>query len=755
MHIFRIFLCFGLLFSIGFSRNWVKADDNSCAQCHPAQTAKWNSSHHAQAMAVADKAHILGDFADVTISHHGQTAVFTKKQGNFFVSMTDKGHKSRTYRIAYSFGVSPLQQYLVKTSGGRYQLLPFAWDSRPEGDGGQRWFYIYPDELPPGDRLHWQQPLQNWNGMCADCHSTGLKRGYDPEKDVFKTSFTAVNVSCSSCHAGATEHAGARQQNLEENGWRDKLTRYKNDIGRFTRKPGEATARWSGKLPRARPLIEVCAACHSQRAPLTDGIDPSRGFLDQFSPSLLDDGLYFADGQQRDEVYIWGSFLQSKMFRAGVSCDNCHDSHSLKLKFSDNRLCGQCHAGAVYDRPEHHHHDKGGEGAQCVSCHMPERRYMVVDSRRDHSFKIPRPDLSASIGVPNACVSCHDKQTNSWAAKALNRWFPNSKHPGDEAKAIYQARRGNPGSRKNLLKLIQNKRNPVITRATALSLIPNVADATLISEARLALPDKEPLIRIGAARAMVLLAPAERLRVLKPLLDDKVKAVRVEAARQLLDSRDARVFKRAFDELNEADIQAAWRGEGRLNMAINYEFTGRVDAAEREYRKTLDIDPAFAPAVINLSELLRRRGQDQEASRILQEAVKGSNVDPSLFHAYGLSLIRNGQRTEALSMLKRAIDVAPDNPRYVYVYLVALNSMGKKDAAYRGLKAALLRHRYDATLLNFGISIALQRRDTEKARLWVKYMMELSPDNQGLTILLKQIQSRPPQYKREMSDEID
>ncbi|MCF6197277.1 MAG: cytochrome c3 family protein, partial [Emcibacter sp.] len=256
---------------------------------------KWEGSHHALAMAVADKVNILGNFADVTVSHHGQTAFFTKKGGNFFVRMADKGHKGRTYRIAYSFGVSPLQQYLVKTGGGRYQLLPFAWDSRPVGAGGQRWFHIYPDSQPPGDRLHWQQPLQNWNGMCADCHSTGLKRNYNPEKDIFRTSFTAVNVSCSSCHAGAAEHARARQRGVGENEWHDKLTGNKKDIGRFTRKLGEATAHWSGKTPRARPLIQVCAACHSRRAPLVDGIDPSIDFIDQFSPSLLDDGLYFAD----------------------------------------------------------------------------------------------------------------------------------------------------------------------------------------------------------------------------------------------------------------------------------------------------------------------------------------------------------------------------------------------------------------------------------------------------------------------------
>lgn len=335
------FLAF--LISVFSAHSTVLADEKTCVTCHSNTVAQWSTSHHAKAMQIASETSMLGDFADISIEHHGQSARFSRVGDNFQVSVQDKGHAPETFTIAYTFGVTPLQQYLVETTSGQFQVLPFAWDSRAKAEGGQRWFHIYPDEqLPPGDRLHWQQPLQNWNGMCADCHSTGLKRNYDSAKMRFNTSFDNVNVSCSSCHAGSAGHAKARRSSKKDpESWKNDLMNYLDSTGGFVREEGQATAKWSGEKPRQRPELNTCAACHSRRAPLTDGIDPSEEFLNQFSPSLLDDGLYFPDGQIQDEVYVWGSFQQSKMFSAGVSCLDCHDSHTLKLKAEGNAVCTQ------------------------------------------------------------------------------------------------------------------------------------------------------------------------------------------------------------------------------------------------------------------------------------------------------------------------------------------------------------------------------------------------------------------------------
>lgn len=106
-----------------------------------------------------------------------------------------------------------------------------------------------------------------------------------------------------------------------------------------------------------------------------------------------------------------------------------------------NNLRLRCHRAAVYDTPAHHFHkrqnEKGdpirakdgtilfevGSGAQCVQCHMPGRIYMGVDYRPDHSFRIPRPDLSVQLGLPNACNRCHRDKTNQWADKTMTQWY--------------------------------------------------------------------------------------------------------------------------------------------------------------------------------------------------------------------------------------------------------------------------------------------------------------------------------------------
>lgn len=737
----RIFEYFVFLFLCLLDAPSPLTADETCKSCHLQKHDAWEMSHHSGAMQIASADSVLGDFSGVTVVHSSQTAAFFYDE-RFKVSLSDEGHPPQTYTIAYTFGVTPLQQYLVETTSGQFQVLPFAWDSRDKADGGQRWFHIYPDEqLPPGDRLHWQQPLQNWNGMCADCHSTGLKRNYDSVKMRFDTSFDSVNVSCSSCHAGSADHAKARLSGKKDpESWKSDLLNYLDNTGGFVREEGQATAKWSGDKPRQRPELNTCAACHSRRAPLTDGINPSEKFLNQFSPSLLNDGLYFPDGQIQDEVYVWGSFQQSKMFAAGVSCLDCHDSHSLKLKAEGNAVCTQCHSSDVFEQETHHKHATDNDGSKCVSCHMPERTYMVVDPRRDHSFKIPNPALSSSTGSPNACVTCHSDKSNSWAASTLKEWYPNTNYSAGHIRSIAHARRGYPSSRAGLRSLITDESQPAITRATALSLVPRVATPELIQTAMKELSNEEPLMRIGAVRAMAILPPHERLAALSSLLDDDIKAVRIEAARQLLDVPEAQVHKKAFVELLQVDELSSWRGEGRMNIATAHELAGDILAAEETYRKSLEIDPSFAPAIINLSELLRRSGREAESFQIIEKAsqVEGF-VDPAIIHAYGLALIRSGQSDKALTILKKAMIAQKENARYTYVYLVALNSLGQADKAYKGLRTALRRHRYDRELLSFALSIALNKRDAQYANQLVSRLLELEPNNRDLQRLKGQL----------------
>ncbi len=720
------------------------ADETSCVECHAAAVKAWQGSHHARAMQHASPATVLGSFNGQVLTHAGERTLMARSGDRFLatVSFPDSKAAAQQYEVLYTFGIAPLQQYLVQTEAGRLQALPWAWDTRPETQGGERWYHLYDgDTVPPGDRLHWKNPLQNWNGMCADCHSTGLARNYNVSGDRFATTATSVNIACASCHGDAADHLLAMQQEIRppSGSFSDVIGFSDSPTSRFERVAGEATASNRSASHQGRE-IEICAACHSRRTPLTAKIDPATAFLDQFTPDLLDEGLYHPDGQIQDEVYVWGSFMQSKMAAAGVTCSHCHDAHALTLKRGGNALCSSCHAPEVFDTSDHHRHLPASAGAQCVSCHMPQTTYMGVDARRDHSFKVPRPDLSESLGTPNACTSCHADMTNEVAATHINAWNGPREATDSTAQTIAAARARNPAARAPLLTLIEDETRPAITRATALSLIANVPDRALMTIALSHLGDTDPLIRIGAIRALTILAPQERASALTPLLGDTVKSVRMEAATALREvpadtfsGEDRRVFDAALTELLAANEEIAWRGEGRLNRGLILQGQGKLDKAAWQYQKSIEIDPGFTPSYINLSELLRPGGTiggaEEETRATLLQGLAAAPEDGPLEHALGLALIRAGKPDEAITRLARAANLAPQNPRFAYVHAVALHSVGKTPEARTRLQAALVRHPYDPDLLTLGFSLAEEAGDRAAMRLYAEQLAEIFPEN--------------------------
>jgi cytochrome c553 len=421
----------------------------ACAVCHQAEFDSWKGSHHDLAMQHASEQSILGDFDGAEFTHHGVTSRFFRKDGKHYVTTDGADGKLQDFEIRFAFGVTPLQQYLVTFPDGRMQALSIAWDSRSKSDGGQRWFHLYPDEhISHDDELHWSGPQQNWNYMCADCHSTRLVKGYDAATDTFNTSWSEINVSCEACHGPGKQHADwATQPDAQRDQDKSRglpfLLDERDDIS-WRMDPATGTAVRS--QPNSKPKeIEVCATCHSRRGIISEGSVHEASFLDHYIPAFLTDGLYHTDGQIRDEVYVWGSFVQSKMHSAGVTCSDCHDPHGLQLKAPGNAVCNQCHLPSKYAVESHHHHAPDSAGAVCANCHMPQTTYMVVDPRRDHSIRIPRPDLSVEFDTPNACNTCHADRSANWASDKVKDWYPAPK-PGHQTwtRALTAARSGSP-----------------------------------------------------------------------------------------------------------------------------------------------------------------------------------------------------------------------------------------------------------------------------------------------------------------------
>ena len=378
----------------------------TCRGCHAAEFEAWQDSHHDLAMQLPSPDTVLGDFNNSAFTHGGVTSTFFTRDGKFWVRTDGEDGKLREFPVAYVFGVYPLQQYLLPLDRGRLQALTVAWDSRPESEGGQRWFHLYPDEtIPHDDPLHWTGPYQNWNTRCAECHSTDVEKQYNAATRSFDTRFKEVNVGCEACHGPGSAHVALAAEDKLANTSGSGFELNLGQRGEWLFDEGADIARRREPL-NADTQIDTCGRCHARRSTLGNyhyGAD----LLDTHRLSMLHEPLYYPDGQIRDEVYVYGSFVQSKMHMQGVVCSNCHEPHSNALRAEGNGVCAQCHRPDTYDTPEHHRHPVSSSGASCANCHMPETTYMVVDPRRDHSMRIPRPDLSVMIGVPNACNQCH------------------------------------------------------------------------------------------------------------------------------------------------------------------------------------------------------------------------------------------------------------------------------------------------------------------------------------------------------------
>jgi tetratricopeptide (TPR) repeat protein len=721
-----------------------------CAECHAKEYEAWRTSDHALAMQPANATTVLGDFNNARFTYTGITSTFFRRDDKFYVNTDGPDGKLKDYEIKYTFGVKPLQQYLIEFPGGRLQALGIAWDSWPKEHGGQRWFHLYPGQkLTFRNPLHWTGIDQNWNYQCAECHSTHLKKRYDAKTAVYNTTWSDINVSCEACHGPGADHVAWAKGNQGK-----KKTGEKNGlVVQFTERRGvtwvmdetKATARRS--RPRTSDSeIETCGRCHSRRAILTEAYVHGRPLLDTHLPALLREGLYYPDGQILDEVYEYASFLQSAMHAAGVTCSDCHNSHTLKLRAEGNGVCYQCHLPAKYGSPGHHHHRPDSRGASCRGCHMMERTYMVVDPRYDHSFRVPRPDLSQRLGTPNACNDCHNDKDVRWAANAFARWYKPARSAQERyTEALHAGRSGRPGAEAELVAVAEDGTMPAIVRATALAELGRFLSPKSVPAVVKCLHDRDPLVRLGALRALEGTDPRVHAANSGELLQDPVLSVRISAASLLaaappetLNPGQRKALDRAVQEYVASQQINADRPENQLNLGLFYARTGRFEKAEEHYRQAIKLDPSFAPAYVNLADLYRALNRDQDGEKVLREAIKAVPEAADVMHALGLLLVREKKLDEALTWLKGAAERAPENARYAYVYGVALNSTGHTNKALDVLATSQKRHPYDRNLLYVLVTMNRDAGRLEIAQRYAEKLAAVAPNDPAVTNLLDQ-----------------
>ena len=673
--------------------------DQNCVSCHEEAAQDWEGSHHDKAMQEVNEESVLGDFDNQSIVIDGVSYFFYKQDNEFRVRIREIDGSENEYSISYVFGIEPLQQYMVDFPNGRKQVLRVSWDTEEK-----KWFHQYAgDRIATNDWLHWTRGGQNWNTMCAECHSTDLKKNYEVEKDSFHTTYSSINVSCESCHGPGARHvAWANGPMTSEDGSQilgdDQVTQ-----------------------------MNMCAPCHARRVKLTRDFTPGLDFEDQYLVQNISSDFYHLDGQILEEDYVYGSFLQSKMHAQGIKCGDCHNPHSLELKFTGNKLCLQCHVPADYDSKKHHFHEVASEAGQCINCHMTGKYYMGNDFRRDHSFRIPRPDQSLAYGTPNACNECHNDKSEKWASDWVVKWYGPDRAPhfSDFLLLSYDENLSESDQSK-LVSFINDLNFPAISRSTLMNNLEfngrEEVEAVLES-----LQDSSAVVRYNALTQFRGISQEDRISLARKHLNDESRLVRIGSAQLLIDfdgsawSQSERLaLSKARQELEEMLYGNADFAAGRLQLADYFMQTGDLSTAIGHYEVALKKDSLLFPVYSNLATAYSMNSmpdraleilniwidQDPDAGRAyylrgllnfelgnqelaLQDLQMAIELDPNDTRAmYNLAtyFYQNKDQIRAENIIRRALSVEPENRDYQYLLALILKEQGKFQAAQRIMK---------------------------------------------------------------------
>jgi len=702
--------------------------DKTCQGCHPGAYDEWTGSHHDLAMQEATDENVLGNFNEVTFTSKGITSRFFKKEGKFFVNTEGPEGKYEDFEVIYTFGVEPLQQYIVAFPNGRFQCLHTAWDTEKK-----KWFDLYPDEeIHHEERLHWTNGGMNWNHMCADCHSTNLRKNFDEQTDSYNTTYSIIDVSCEACHGPGKKHV-EWAENLRGDEY--KQEEVKQYLHLTTEQNNEQQ-------------VDECARCHALRTQVSEFYDFNGQFMDHYYPSVLQDGQYHADGQILGEVYVYGSFLQSKMYKHGVKCTDCHNPHSLELKLTGNALCSQCHAPQQYDTEAHHFHPMQTDGAECVNCHMTGRYYMVNDYRRDHSFRIPRPDLSVKHGTPNACNDCHEDRSGEWAAKWIEEWYGPDR-PRHFSEVLVKGRERDPSAVPQLAALASDTSQAIMARATAVWYMGQMLDQQSVNAIRQHLNDQDPLMRHTAANSLEVLPNEQKAQIYPDLLEDEMRSVRIEAVDALigvpgnaLSEEDKQNFSQGLIAYQKAlAVRADFPG-GQLEKGVYYEKIGQPNRAEQAYLRAIKIDNYFNMARMNLANLYYRQGKLEEAEQVFLKIIEQEPGYGETYYSLGLLYAEQKEMEKARTFLKQAADKINDNERVLYNYALVLQNIGDIEAAKKVFARAIEKYPQSTSNIYALAFLKYQQKDMDEAKKLAQKLLNIAPNNQQYQQFARMLQQQ-------------
>jgi Tfp pilus assembly protein PilF len=697
----------------------VYVGDESCKKCHATEFKDWKESDHYMAMLPPNDSTVKGDFNNVTYTADGVTSTFFRKGKKYFINTEGDDGKNHDYEVKYIFGYKPLQQYLVEFPGGRMQVPRLSWDVNKK-----KWFHQYAGQnIAHHDWLHWTGNSQNWNTMCASCHSTNLQKNYDSKTDTYKTSYSVINVSCESCHGAGQQHLNYINSDDYKDG--DKV---KGSYLKLSKNSGQTAQ------------LNACAPCHARISEINGSHLNSKELMDNYIPQIPDTESFFADGQVDDEDYIYTSFLQSKMYAKGVKCNDCHNPHSTKLKRTGNLNCVQCHVPKKYDTPTHTFHPKGSKASECISCHMPGKVFMGNDLRHDHSFRVPRPDLSVQYGMPNACSNCHKDKSEKELASAVNKWY-GPKRVYHFAEDLIPGSKMDGKSEKHLQSLIDNKFVPKIIKATATFYLGSIPTQSSLKTLLQRLKSKDAQNRYRALRSLDNFPSSEWQDAVGPLLSDKVRAVRIAAAdlyilipSDQVSEHYVKSFKSAQKELEQSLTYQTDFAVGNVMLADYYMKLERHAEAEKYYLKGLKKDSKMNYALLNLATLYNIQGKNAQSLKTFEQAKKNDPNNERIYYSMALLYNEMNNLPAAEQSFAKAVALQSTNPKVYYNYGLLLNGNRKFKEA--------------ATVLNKGIAIAPSSPELYYALTYVYIQSNQLAKAKQSAIQLKQLDPNNPNYQQ-------
>jgi Tfp pilus assembly protein PilF len=713
----------------------------TCLSCHEEECRQWKGSHHDRSMDLAADSTVLGNFDHAELKSNGRTHKFYKKDDRFYVFTDGENGEMQEFEIKYVFGFTPLQQYLVEFDHGRFQVLPLTWNTI-----NKNWYHmadsIYSgQDIDHENWLHWTNQAQNWNSMCADCHSTNLKKGYQHETGEYNTTWSEIDVNCEACHGPSSKHL--EWANLAEYA-RTEFVNYglpvkTSNIDNFQ-------------------YVDQCARCHSRRTTFTD-YNPGNGSIyNHINPNLPVEPNYYIDGQIREEDYVYGSFIQSKMYMHDVQCNDCHNVHSCELLFDGNALCLQCHKADHYDTREHHFHKSVGEegeavisesgvlfevgdGSKCINCHMHGRYFMGVDYRSDHSFRIPRPDLSEILSTPNACNQCHTSETNQWSQSYIEKWYGTSRHK-QYGEVFARSQQNDINASKALKRIISDDLYSSIIRSTAIEYLgdlPQNNDSLFYRE----LQNIYPEIRLSALRALPLNS-MENVNKLLLLLSDETLAIRMETANKLSGLNQNQIpesYKEAFRLTIQEYIKALEYNAdfplGKFSLGNIYYNLQQYDKAEKYYLEALDQDKELHLIKVNLAYLYNSIGKPIKAEKMFIDYLSHNPGDGNILFSYGLLLSELGKYRESLKYMLEARTKEALNARIDYNIAMMYDFFKDNKMTEKYLKSAISKDGNNIDYFSAILDFYMKNNDKINTKLMAREVLMKFPETKGNSEIIK------------------